>query len=57
MECMGETGTGYRGMEQEGERMIDFFLTCAAVVAFLLGIVTVAGIVVTLVLVVKYWRR
>ena len=21
MECMGETGAGYRGMEQEGERM------------------------------------
>lgn len=57
MECMGETGTGYRGMEQEGERMIDFLLTCAAVVAFLMGIVTVAGIVVTLALVVKYWRN
>ena len=57
MECMGETGTGYRGMEQEGVRMIDFLLTCAAVVAFLMGIVTVAGFVVTLALVIKYWRR
>lgn len=37
--------------------MIDFLLTCAAVVAFLLGIVTVAGIVVTLVLVVKLWEE
>ena len=37
--------------------MIDFLLTCAAVVAFLFGIVTVAGIVVTLALVIKYWRR
>ena len=54
---MGETGKGYRGMEQEGERMIDFLLTCAAVVAFLMGIVTVAGFVVTLALVIKYWRR
>ena len=57
MECMGETGKGYRGMEQEGERMIDFLLTCAAVVAFLMGIVTVAGFVVTLALVIQYWRR
>ena len=57
MECMGETGTGYRGMEQEGERMIDFLLTCAAVVAFLMGIVTVAGFVVTLALVIRYWRN
>jgi len=40
-----------------GERMIDFLLTCAAVVAFLMGIVTVAGFVVTLALVIKYWRR
>jgi hypothetical protein len=37
--------------------MIDFLLTCAAVVAFLLGIVTVAGIIVTLVLVVKMWEE
>lgn len=57
MECMGETGTGYRGMEQEGERMIDFLLTCAAIVAFFLALVTVAGFIVTLALVVKYWRN
>ena len=37
--------------------MIDFLLTCVAVDAFLLGIVTVAGIVVTLVLVVKLWEE
>ena len=37
--------------------MIDFLLTCAAVAAFLMGIVTVAGIVVTLVLVVKMWEE
>lgn len=37
--------------------MIDFILTCAAIVAFLLGILTVAGFVVTLALVIKYWRR
>jgi hypothetical protein len=37
--------------------MINFLLTCAAVVAFLMGIVTVAGIIVTLVIVIRYWRR
>lgn len=37
--------------------MIDFLLTCVAVDAFLLGIVTVAGVVVTLALVIRYWRR
>lgn len=37
--------------------MIDFLLTCAAVVAFLIGIVTVAGLVVTIALIVRYWRR
>lgn len=37
--------------------MIDFLLTCAAVVAFLMGIVTVAGLVVTLALVIRYWRK
>ena len=37
--------------------MIDFLLTCAAVVAFLLGIVTVAGIAVTLLLVLKMWEE
>ena len=37
--------------------MIDFFLTCAAVVAFLMGIVTVAGVIVTLALVIRYWRN
>ena len=37
--------------------MIDFILTCAAVVAFLMGIVTVAGVIVTLALVIRYWRR
>lgn len=37
--------------------MIDFLLTCAAIVAFLLGILTVAGFIVTLALVIKYWRR
>lgn len=37
--------------------MIDFILTCVAIVAFLLGILTVAGFVVTLALVIKYWRR
>lgn len=37
--------------------MIDFLLTCAAVAAFLLGIVTIAGIVVTLVLVLKMWEE
>ena len=37
--------------------MIDFLITCAAVDAFLLGIVTIAGIVVTLVLVVKLWEE
>ena len=57
MECMGETGTGYRGMEQEGERMIDFLLTCAAVDAFLMVIVSIVGIVVTLLLVVKMWEE
>lgn len=38
--------------------MIDFLLTCAAVVAFLLGIVTAAGIVVTVaLLVIKLWEE
>lgn len=37
--------------------MIDFLMTCAAIVAFLLGILTVAGFIVTLALVIKYWRR
>lgn len=37
--------------------MIDFLLTCAAIVAFFLALATVAGVVVTLALVVKYWRR
>jgi hypothetical protein len=37
--------------------MIDFLLTCAAVDAFLLGIVTIAGFIVTLALVIKYWRN
>ena len=44
-------------VREEAERMIDFLLTCAAVVAFLMGIVTVAGFVVTLVLVIRYWRN
>ena len=37
--------------------MIDFLLTCAAVVAFLMSIVTVAGFIVTLALVIRYWRN
>lgn len=36
--------------------MIDFLITCAAVDAFLMGIVTVAGFIVTLALVIRYWR-
>ena len=44
-------------VRKEIERMIDFLLTCAAVVALLLGIVTVAGFVVTLALVIRYWRN
>ena len=44
-------------VREEAERVIDFLLTCAAVVAFLMGIVTVAGFVVTLALVIRYWRN
>lgn len=44
-------------MEQEAERMIDFLLTCAAVVAFFLALATVAGFIVTLALVIRYWRK
>ena len=36
--------------------MIDFLLTCAAVVAFFLALATVAGFVVVVALVIKYWR-
>ena len=36
--------------------MIDFLLTCAAVVAFFLALATVAGFVVTLALIIHYWR-
>ena len=43
-------------MEQEGERMIDFLLTCAAIVAFFIAITTAAGFVVVVALVIKYWR-
>ena len=44
-------------VRKEVERMIDFLLTCAAVVAFFLALATVAGFIVTLALVIKYWRR
>lgn len=37
--------------------MIDFLLTCAAIVAFFLALVTVAGFIVTLALVIRYWRN
>ena len=37
--------------------MIDFLLTCAAVVALFLALATVAGFIVTLALVIRYWRR
>ena len=37
--------------------MIDFLLTCAAVEEFLMVVVSIAGIVVTLALVVKMWEE
>lgn len=37
--------------------MIDFLLTCAAIVAFFMAILTVAGFIVTLILVVKELMR
>lgn len=39
-----------------GDPMIDFLLTCAAVVAFFIAITTAAGFVVVVALVIKYWR-
>lgn len=36
--------------------MIDFLLTCITIVAFFLALATVAGFVVVVALVIKYWR-
>lgn len=36
--------------------MINFILTCAAIVAFFIAITTAAGFVVVVALVIKYWR-
>ena len=45
------------GRTPGGERMIDFLLTCAAIVAFFIAITTAAGFVVVVALVIKYWRE
>ena len=36
--------------------MINFLLTCITIVAFFLALATVAGLIVTLALIIHYWR-
>ena len=37
--------------------MINFLLTCITIVAFFLALATVAGFIVTLALIIYYWRN
>ena len=37
--------------------MINFLLTCITIVAFFLALATVAGLIVTLALIIHYWRN